>query len=79
MTLLPEKSITMGKYVVSPTTHLNEAGSYRASVAIKTGQGMGTHHRVLRFGQLFSTREGARLFALTQGWLQTLSPRTLHA
>lgn len=76
MTFISEHSIPMGKYVVSPTTHLTEAGDYRASVAIKSGQGSSSHHRVFRFERLFASREAARVFAITQGWVQTCAMRT---
>jgi len=70
MTLIPEISFPLGKYVVSPSTHLTEAGEYRASVSIQSGQGSSSHCRVMRFDRMFASREGARLFAITQGWLQ---------
>jgi len=71
MTFIPEHSISMGRYVVSPTTHPTDTGGFRASVSIKSGQGASSHHRVFRFDGLFPTREAARLFAVTQGWLKT--------
>jgi len=71
MNFISEHSISMGKYVVSPTTHPADTGGYRASVSIKSGQGTGSHHRVFRLNGLFATRETARLMAVTQGWLTT--------
>ena len=71
MTFHSEHSIPMGRYVVSPTTHPTDSGEFRASVSIKSGHGSGTHHRVFRFDGIFPTREAARLFAVTQGWLHT--------
>lgn len=71
MTFISEHSIPMGKYVVSPSTHLTESGDYKASVAIKSGQGSSSHHRVFRFDDMFASREAARMFAITQGWVQT--------
>lgn len=60
----------MGKYVVSPATHRTDCGRYRASFAVQRKQGNGSYCRVFRFDKSFATREGARLFAVTQGWLQ---------
>lgn len=71
MSFISEPSISLGKYVVSPTTHQTDAGDYRASVAIQSGQGTSAHHRVFRFESPFATREAARVFAVTQGWIQT--------
>lgn len=61
----------MGRYVVSPATHPTDAGRFRASVAVSSGSGAGTHHRVLRLPGLFASPEVARLLALTQGWIHT--------
>lgn len=74
--LISENTFSSGKYVVSPSTHLTDSGRFGASVAVSSGQGASSHHRIFRFDQLFDSREGARLFAVTQGWLQTCSPRT---
>jgi hypothetical protein len=71
MTFISEHSISMGKYVVSPTTHPADNGGFRASVAIKSGHGSASHHRVFRLEGLFPTREVARLLAVTHGWLTT--------
>lgn len=65
-------SFTVGKYLVSPLTRLNEAGRYIASLSIRSGSGRGTHDRVFRFVPEFGTREGAVQYAIAQGhqWLQ---------
>ena len=60
----------MGKYVVSPTTHQTENGQYRASFSVHRAQGKGSYCRIFRFDRAFATREAARVFAITQGWLQ---------
>ena len=60
----------MGKYVVSPTTHRTDCGRYRASFSVHRSQGNGSYCRVFRFDRSFASREGARLFAVTQGLLQ---------
>ncbi|HEX5684603.1 MAG TPA: hypothetical protein VFY73_11285 [Ideonella sp.] len=60
----------MGKYVVSPATHPTDCGRFRASFSVRQAQGDGSSRRVFRFETTFASREGARLFAVTQGWLR---------
>jgi hypothetical protein len=69
---IQEPSIDVGQYVVSPSTRQNTDGAYQAAVSIKSGRGIGSHHRIFRFHPTFSSREGAHLYAITQGhcWLQ---------
>jgi hypothetical protein len=62
-----ESSIVVGKYVVSPLVTVTDTGRYAASVAISSGRGRATHHRVLRFVPRFSTRDGARRYAVEHG------------
>jgi len=64
----------MGKYVVSPATHPTDCGRFRASFSVRPAEGTGTRHRVFRFETTFATREAARLFAVTQGWLRACMP-----
>jgi hypothetical protein len=73
MTTIREKTFSVGKYLVSPLTRINEAGAYVASVSIRSGRGSGTHDRVLRFVPQFATRESAVRYATEQGlsWLQS--------
>jgi hypothetical protein len=68
-----ETAISMGKYVVSPTTHQTDSGEYRASFSVQRAQSKGNYCRVFRFDRAFATREAARLFAITQSWMQ-ISP-----
>ena len=75
MNQIPSIDISMGKYVVSPTTHPTEGGRFRASFSVRRSQGNGSYCRVFRFDQSFASRESARLFAVTQGWLQTCMAR----
>jgi hypothetical protein len=65
----------MGKYVVSPATHPTDCGRFRASFAVQRSQGNGSYCRVYRFDTTFASRDAARLFAVTQGWLQTSMPQ----
>lgn len=66
-----EKSIAVGKYLVSPLITRTDTGRFAASVAIRSGHGSATHHRVLRFVPRFDTRASARRYAVDQGvaWL----------
>ncbi|RKR26239.1 hypothetical protein C8C93_1475 [Acidovorax sp. 93] len=74
MIQISQTAISMGKYVVSPTTHPTDCGRFRASFSVHRSQGNGSYCRVFRFDKAFASREAARLFAVTQGWLQTCMP-----
>jgi len=75
MTLSQDKSIAVGKYLVSPLITRTDSGRFAASVAIRSGHGSATHHRVLRFVPRFDSRDIARRYAVDQGiaWLQRAS------
>jgi len=60
----------MGQYVVSPATHPTECGRFRASFSLLRSRGNGSYCRIFRLDKLFDSREAARMFAVTQGWLQ---------
>ena len=62
-----EPAIEVGKYVVSPLVTATGPGRYAASAAIRSGRGIGTHHRVLRFVPRFTSRESARRYAVEHG------------
>lgn len=74
MNQISKTAIFMGKYVVSPSTHQTTCGRFRASFSVHRSQGNGSYCRVFRFDKTFASREAARLFAVTQGWLQTCMP-----
>jgi len=75
MTLNQQKPIAVGKYLVSPLITRTDSGRFAASVAIRSGHGSATHHRVLRFVPRFDTRASARRYAVDQGiaWLHRAS------
>jgi len=75
MIISHEKSIAVGKYLVSPLITRTDSGRFAASVAIRSGHGSATHHRVLRFVPRFDTRANARRYAVDQGiaWLRHAS------
>jgi len=61
----------MGQFVVSPATHQTACGRFTASFAVPRARSDGRKRRVFRFDATFASREAARIFAVTQGWLQT--------
>jgi hypothetical protein len=66
------KSIQVGKYLVSPLARQLGADRYTASVSIRSGQGRGTHDRVLRLLPVFNDAACALRYATEQGlaWLR---------
>ena len=75
MKTIQDNTFAVGKYLVSPLVTRTASGRYAASVAIRTGKGSATHHRVLRFVPRFDTRDGACRYAVDHGlaWLQRTS------
>ena len=71
MNQISQIAISMGKFVVSPATHQTHCGRFSASFAVQRSQSNGSYCRVFRFDKTFASREAARIFAVTQGWLQT--------
>jgi hypothetical protein len=59
--------IQVGKYLVSPLTRELGLNRYAASVSIRSGQGRGTHDRVLRLLPVFADAPAARRYATEQG------------
>jgi hypothetical protein len=73
MIQIKEQTVSEGRYLVSPLTRMTDAGAYVAAVSIRSGRGSGTQDRVFRFIPQFSTREGARRYAVEQGmnWIRS--------
>ncbi|MGE8494678.1 MULTISPECIES: hypothetical protein [Comamonas] len=65
----------MGKYLVSPSTHQAPNGRFGASFSFQRSPGNGSYCRVFRFDKTFASAEAARIFAVTQGWLQSSMPK----
>ena len=63
----PACSIQVGKYLVSPLTREVGFNRYAASVSIRSGQGRGTHDRVLRLLPVFADAPSASRYATEQG------------
>ncbi|WP_296510177.1 hypothetical protein [Rhodoferax sp.] len=66
-----ESAIPMGNYIVSPATQETDTGRFRASIAVQRSQSKGAYCRVFNFTSEFASREAARVYAITQGWLET--------
>jgi hypothetical protein len=74
LTNISHSAISIGQFVVSPATHPTEGGRFRASFSVRRAQGNGSYCRVFRFDKTFASQDAARLFAVTQGWLQSSMP-----
>lgn len=75
MIQISQNAISMGQFVVSPSTHPTQGGRFSASFSVHRAKSNGSYCRVFRFDKTFASREAARIFAVTQGWVETcLSP-----
>jgi hypothetical protein len=61
------KSIEVGRYLVSPMTKPSTDGGFTASVSIRSGSGMASHDRVMRFVPRFDSRRAAVRYATAEG------------
>jgi hypothetical protein len=70
--LLIDTTISIGRYLVSPLTRRLDDGRFSAAVSIRSGQGRGSHDRVLRFVPDFETPQAALLYARHEAvaWLR---------
>lgn len=75
MNQISESAIPMGNYIVSPTTHATGNGRFRASFSIQRAQSKGAYCRVFNFDSEFVSREAARVYAISQAWLESCMPR----
>lgn len=75
MNQISELAIPMGNYMVSPATHATNNGRFRASISVQRTQSKGAYCRIFNFDCEFVSREAARVYAITQGWLETCIPR----
>lgn len=71
-----EKAFSVGKYLVSPSTHTADNGKFTACVSIRSGRGSGTHDRIYRFVPEFVQRDCALRYAIHEGhrWLAQRHP-----
>jgi len=75
MNQISESAISMGNYIVSPTTRETTNGRFRASFSVQRTQSKGGYCRIFNFDCEFVSREAARVYAITQGWLETCMVR----
>jgi hypothetical protein len=75
MNQISESAIPMGNYIVSPTTHETSTGRFRASFSIQRSQSKGAYCRIFNFDSEFVSREAARVYAISQAWLESCMPR----
>lgn len=61
------KSIEVGRYLVSPMIKPHAEGGFAASVSIRSGSGMASHDRVMRFVPRFDSRRAALRYATDEG------------
>ncbi|MDN3922575.1 hypothetical protein [Roseateles violae] len=64
---MQKNSIEVGKYLVSPMTKPQDDGSFAASVSIRSGRGMASHDRVMRFTPSFQSHRAAIRYATAEG------------
>ncbi|MBV8470691.1 MAG: hypothetical protein JOY60_12640 [Burkholderiaceae bacterium] len=69
---MQNKSIEVGRFLVSPMTTLDSDGLFVASVSIRSGRGMASVDRVMRFKPSFATPGAALRYATVEGtaWAQ---------
>lgn len=67
MTNMPTKSIEVGRFLVSPMTKPHVDGGFTASVSIRSGRGMSSIDRVMRFVPSFPNRGAALRYAENEG------------
>lgn len=61
------KSIEVGRFLVSPMTSPDTDGSFVASVSIRSGKGMASVDRVMRFTPRFASPKAALVYAAAEG------------
>ena len=71
----PNSPIQVGKYLVSPLTRQLDHNRFAASVSIRSGQGRGTHDRILRLVPTFADATSARRYATEQGLAWVRDPQ----
>lgn len=67
MTIQKNNNIAIGRYLVSPIVKSETDGSFAASVSIRSGQGMASHDRVMRFAPRFRSERAALRYATHEG------------
>jgi hypothetical protein len=64
---MQNNSIEVGRFLVSPMTNPDSDGGFVASVSIRSGRGMASVDRVMRFKPTFACQSAALHYAVAQG------------
>jgi hypothetical protein len=59
--------VELGRYLISPMTSRRDDGCFSAAVSIRSGRGMASVDRVLRFTPSFSSSGAALRYAKAEG------------
>lgn len=62
-----KKNIEVGRFLVSPMSQARLGGGFDALVSIRSGRGMASVDRVMRFTPQFSSPQAALHYARAQG------------
>ena len=62
-----ELSFFIGKFLVSPSARVTDAGDFAPSVSIRRGHGTHTHDKVFRFTRRFASHRSAVIYAIREG------------
>ncbi len=64
---MQNKNIEVGRYLVSSWTLPHAEGGFAASVSIRSGRGMASTDRIMRFTPSFASRRAALRYATAEG------------
>ena len=64
---MKNNNIEVGRYLVSPMSQAREGGGFDALVSIRSGRGMASLDRVMRFTPQFISPQAAMCYARTEG------------
>lgn len=62
-----KNNIELGRFLISPMSRARGDGGFDALVSIRSGQGMASVDRVMRFSPTFSSTQAALRYAREQG------------
>ena len=61
------KNIEVGRYLISPMSQARDGGGFDALVSIRSGRGMASVDRVMRFTPQFRSSQAALRYAKAEG------------
>lgn len=62
-----KNNISLGRFLISPMSRPRDDGDFDALVSIRSGRGMASVDRVMRFSATFSSTQAALHYAREQG------------